>query len=492
MCEWFDETCGELIGEIDQRGMTDNTLFIYVCDNGWIQNPKKDKYALGSKQSANEGGIRTPIMYSWPGKIAPQDRPELASSLDIYPTILAAAGAEIPDDLPGQNLLPIVSENQPLDRDYLLGEGFAHDIADLNDPSKSLLYHWAIKGDWKLILRRDGEVNRYKTTHPPTPRAQLFNLAADPNELNDLAEQQPDKVVELEQLINAWTPAAHPVASEVSAANEASNSEQPATHCRFVPERKDDFAWENDRVAFRAYGPALRSGAEDSGIDCWLKRVNYPVIDKWYREATEKDKSYHKDHGEGYDPYHVGSSAGCGGSALWLNDQRVSLETFTEYEILESTPERSIFVLKYERKIDGVTYAEKRTITIELGKQLFDLRCEFTKDGNPAEGLPVCVGVATHDGKAKAVSDRTMGWIACWEKIDNSGVGTAALMEPGQIVDIREVDTEETKDDGHIFLIAKTDSAGAIEYKAGFAWENAGEIKSLEDWKQHLNSVTKQ
>ena len=73
---------------------------------------------------------------------------------------------------------------------------------------------------------------------------------------------------------------------------------EPATFCRFVPERSDDFAWENDKIAFRAYGPALRAGTENSGIDCWLKRVDYPIIDTWYKEASE-GKSYHKDHGEG-------------------------------------------------------------------------------------------------------------------------------------------------------------------------------------------------
>ena len=86
---------------------------------------------------------------------------------------------------------------------------------------------------------------------------------------------------------------------------------EPNTFCRFVPERSDDFAWENDKIAFRAYGPALHASGENSGIDCWLKRVDYPIINKWYKENAE-GKSYHKDHGEGYDPYKVGASRGCG------------------------------------------------------------------------------------------------------------------------------------------------------------------------------------
>lgn len=261
---------------------------------------------------------------------------------------------------------------------------------------------------------------------------------------------------------------------------------EPRTFCRFVPERSDDFAWENDLVAFRVYGPALRSGAEDSGIDCWLKRVKYPIIDKWYREALEDEKSYHKDHGEGYDPYHVGSSAGCGGTALWFDGKRVSLETFTKYEVVECKPEQSKFKLTYEREIDGVLYGEERTISIELGKRLFEVRSVFTKDGKIAAELPVCIGVATHDGKATVHSDSAKGWIACWETIKESGLGTAAMMDPQRIKEIKEVKGAE-KDAGHVFLITNTDNEGAVSFKAGYGWETAGEIKTSQDWLQYLN-----
>lgn len=263
-------------------------------------------------------------------------------------------------------------------------------------------------------------------------------------------------------------------------------SPESRTYCRFVPERSDDFAWENDLIAFRAYGPSLRERAEDSGIDCWLKRVNYPIIDKWYRQALQDKKTYHKDHGEGYDPYHVGSSAGCGGTALWIDEKRVPLETFTKYEVIECKPELSRFKLTYERDIDGVLYGEVRTISIEMGTRLFDVRSVFTKDGEIAADLPVCVGVTTHDGKATAYSNAAKGWIACWETIEKSGLGTAAMMDPQRIEEVKEVKDAE-KDAGHIFLISKTDNEGAIRFKAGYGWEKAGKIKTSKDWLQYLN-----
>jgi uncharacterized sulfatase len=207
MCEWFDETCGQLMESLKQRGLDDNTLIVYLTDNGWIQNPDKNGYAPRSKQTPYEGGVRTPIFYWMPGKIPAGTRPELVSSIDIYPTVLAAAGAEVPEDRPGLNLMPALTDGKPIDRDTLFGEGFAHDIADIEDPEASLLYRWCISGKWKLLLTYDGEVNRYASSHPRTERGpQLFDLLADPHEEHNLAKQHPEVVARLAEKIKNWYP----------------------------------------------------------------------------------------------------------------------------------------------------------------------------------------------------------------------------------------------------------------------------------------------
>lgn len=257
-----------------------------------------------------------------------------------------------------------------------------------------------------------------------------------------------------------------------------------STFCRAVPERADDFAWENDLVAFRAYGPALRSNPENSGIDCWLKRVSYPIIDKWYAQDA-KGKSYHQDHGEGLDCYHVGSSAGTGGTGLWLNGKREPLETYVRAEVLESTRERSRFKLTYEREIEGVPYSEEKTITLELGERLFRAHSVFRKNGAIAAGLPVCVGVTTHDGQAVAFSHPAQGWIACWEKMDDSELGTAVRMAPNRIDEIKQIDPTQP-DAGHILILARTDEHGAIDYEAGYGWRKAGAITSRAAWEAYL------
>jgi hypothetical protein len=259
---------------------------------------------------------------------------------------------------------------------------------------------------------------------------------------------------------------------------------EPRTYCRFVPERLDDFAWENDKIAFRAYGPAARNKPENSGFDCWLKRVDYPIINKWYKENAEK-KSYHVDHGEGHDPYHVGSTAGCGGTGIWLNGERQPLEAFTKYEVIKCSPKKSVFTLTYECEIDGTVYGEVKTITIELGKRLFDVHSAFTKDGKLAVNMPVCIGLTTHDGKATASRDASKGWIACWETIAGSDLGTGAMMDPKLITEIKEVKTK-AKDQSHIFIITKTDAKGTLDYHTGYGWAKAGEITTSKDWNAYL------
>lgn len=207
MCEWFDETCGDLVHLLEERKVRDNTLIVYVTDNGWIQNPQRNGYAPRSKQTPYEGGVRTPILFSWPGRLKPADREELVSSIDVVPTVLAATDSRTPDGLPGLNLWPQLSKNQPIERDAIFGEGFSHDIADLEQPEKTLLYRWCIEGDWKLLLTYDGEVNRYQSTHPRTEkRPQLFNLRVDPREQNNVAAANSEVVARLVRRIDAWYP----------------------------------------------------------------------------------------------------------------------------------------------------------------------------------------------------------------------------------------------------------------------------------------------
>ena len=267
------------------------------------------------------------------------------------------------------------------------------------------------------------------------------------------------------------------------AAEEKPDTEAPRTFARFVPERSDDFAWENDMIAFRAYGPALRNKEENSGFDCWLKRVDYNNVNKWYKQSSE-GQSYHKDHGEGLDSYKVGASAGCGGTGIWLGGKREPLETFTRHEVIDVSPERSQFKLTYECEIDGVIYSEEKTITIEMGSRLFTVDSIIFKHGEPAANLPICIGLNSNNGIGTTTSDKSQGWIATWEALEDSELGTGARMNPEQLDEIKYI-RKKGKLKSHIFLIARTDAEGKIRYQTGYGWKKAGAIQSLQHWEEY-------
>jgi arylsulfatase A-like enzyme len=214
MCEWFDETCGTLLGELKRRGLAENTIVIYICDNGWAavstnttDSDQKDfkSYALRSKGSPFENGIRTPIMVSWPAKIKPSRPKDLAHAIDIFPTIVAATGLKSPDALPGINLMDEAARKS---RDTVFGQVFSIANMTPGDPNNTLQYLWCISGDWKLMVRHNGsDTTDYKTIHIwdklPT---RLYNLNDDPHEKNERSAAHPEIVEKLRQKIEAWHP----------------------------------------------------------------------------------------------------------------------------------------------------------------------------------------------------------------------------------------------------------------------------------------------
>lgn len=193
MCEWFDETCGQLLGYLDQNGLTDNTVVVFLADNGWIQEPNADRFAPRSKQSQYEGGLRTPLLVRWPGKVQPRRVEQPVLSLDIVPTVCAATGVKAPQGLPGVNLL---DEKARGARKAIFGECFTHNAVDLHEPASSLRWRWAIEGDWKLIVPAP--------QNEPDGKIELYDLARDPAEATNLASSEPDRVQRMTKLLDAW------------------------------------------------------------------------------------------------------------------------------------------------------------------------------------------------------------------------------------------------------------------------------------------------
>jgi arylsulfatase A-like enzyme len=198
MCQWWDETVGELLGMLEKRKLSENTIIVYLADNGWLQDPASPKYAPRSKRSPNEGGIRTPIMVRWPAGIKPErDDQTLVSSIDLAPTILEACGVKAPGELPGISLLR-ANKQKLAERTYLFGEIFEHDVVEIDKPAAGLLYRWCIdarepgKTLPKLILPVAGK------------DAELFDVKTDPAEEHDLATKEPERVNSLRLELDRW------------------------------------------------------------------------------------------------------------------------------------------------------------------------------------------------------------------------------------------------------------------------------------------------
>lgn len=207
MVEWFDETNGQLIEHLEKTGLKNNTLVVYVSDNGWLQDPENgNRFLPRSKMNPDEAGVRTPIMYSLPSQFKPQMRPELASSIDIVPTILGAAGISVPDNLPGLNLFDNLQQQIPIQRDTIFGEGYGHDMVDIKDHEASLLYRWVIKHQWKLILSYDGQNPGWAHKHSMIGEPRLYHLGQDPFETTNLASKYPERVSQLSKDLVNWYP----------------------------------------------------------------------------------------------------------------------------------------------------------------------------------------------------------------------------------------------------------------------------------------------
>jgi hypothetical protein len=232
---------------------------------------------------------------------------------------------------------------------------------------------------------------------------------------------------------------------------------------RFVRERHDDFAWENDRVAHRMYGPDLEIWKKEpltsSGIDVWVKRSKKLVVNDWYMTDD-----YHRDNGDGADFYSVSKSRGCGGVAIFAGDKPAVSHNFVTSRVLAQGPLRVMFELGYAPFDAGAAgkVTETKRITLDAGRNFNRIASTFKVEGARAPKLEVGVGIGKH-ANSDLKTDKL--WARTWEKVkdDDSSLGCAVLLPAGTSASVRSTDLDT-------FLVAQATAGVPFVYYMGSDW----------------------
>jgi hypothetical protein len=253
------------------------------------------------------------------------------------------------------------------------------------------------------------------------------------------------------------------------------------TYCRYVPERKDDFAWENDRIAFRMYGKALENTKENAnGIDVWVKRTDKLVINERYKRGE-----YHQDHGDGLDYYHVGLSLGAGNIAPYFNDSIYFPKNYKQWKVLDIGPLRCSFQLFYDEwDVKGNMVKMVKTVSLDAGSQLNRIKVNYTS--TKYDTLPIVVGIIKREAVGTILLEEQNAAMAYWEPKsgDNgiTGVGTIFL-NPVVSMNVSKL---------HLLTHTTAITSEPFIYYTGAAWNKAGIITTAQEWLKYIQEFKQQ
>ena len=245
------------------------------------------------------------------------------------------------------------------------------------------------------------------------------------------------------------------------------------TYARYVPERYDDFAWENDVVAFRMYGKALEGRPDDAqGMDYWAKRTDKLIIDAWYKSGD-----YHKDHGEGLDYYSVGQTLGMGDMAFYPEGKIHYSKHYRSFKLLDNGPLRSTFVLIYEPEINqGQQIKLQKKISLDAGSHFN--RIELSMHNASTITTPFVIGLAKRKEKEPLFhlgkGNRSLSY---WEpEINKSGrTGVAIIIPSGKVEFINDKPEQ-------FLLLSEAKNNRPFVYYNGATWNRAGKITDEKAW----------
>lgn len=251
------------------------------------------------------------------------------------------------------------------------------------------------------------------------------------------------------------------------------------TFARFVPERADDFAWENDRIAFRMYGPALQKtegNKTGSGVDVWCKHVREPVINSMYKRGH-----YHNDDGKAADNYRAGSNRGCGGDAIWSDGKLWPSRCYVTWKLIAEGPIRTVFELTYAPwDANGRQVSEVKRVSLDLGMNLNRFECRYDTGNQP---VTVAAGLFIHS--PASVLTREDNWTSLWEKFsegDGPGFIPVGLVWPsGSGGQFKQAEN-------HALVLVDLKPCQPFVYYAGAGWSKGPDFPDAASWNTYLKA----
>jgi hypothetical protein len=266
----------------------------------------------------------------------------------------------------------------------------------------------------------------------------------------------------------------------------AAPPQEPLVFGRAIPERKDDFAWENKVVAYRIYGPSLEATGEiSSGIDVWSKRIPNFVVNSFYKQDHEaalthnSALSYHHDNGVGLDSYDVGKSRGCGGTGVWADGKLDVSKNYAAVRILATGPIRFEFEVSYAPWQAGRRMvAETKRITLDASSHMNKIVSTYTFDGRSA--VDFAAGLAIHEGGAVTLpAGKSIAGVWDTPQTPSAGrIATGLVSLPGEQAAVITAAN-------HALIIFNRHSGESFMYFAGSGWSKA-DMLTQEEWNAYL------
>jgi len=258
------------------------------------------------------------------------------------------------------------------------------------------------------------------------------------------------------------------------------------THARFVPERKDDFAWENDFAAYRMYGPALAPENPSDGVDLWVKCTDSLIVDKFYADELERGISYHVNHGLGLDCYDVGHTMGAGGITPYTTQAWIG-NHYDRYEVQAAGPLRSVFTLTYDSaQVDSVYYKKILTITSDAGSMM---NKGVVRYEGPETQMKLAAGIFLHKDKGQLFTDETKQVIAYAE----NAVSQAGVPQGQNYVGvyIPGADGGTLEENSHFMLLNNYTAGKDFTYYFAGGWSQ-WKFPTADDWFKATEQFSKE